>query len=133
MKQSKGILSVTAMLVLLAGAAVAAAQGKPQTGKQSQHTIHDRNGDGICDICGQPVRSGQSNGKGQQAIQGKHWGPGDGTGNQGSGPQDGTGYGAQSGKRSGPQDGSGARTGQQGGQGRAAPQGQGQDRHGGRP
>jgi hypothetical protein len=133
MKQGKAILAVTAMLTFLAGAALAVTQGKAQAAKQSQHTIHDSNGDGICDICGQPVGSGLSNGQGQQAKKGKHWGPGDGTGNQGSRPQDGTGYGAQSGKRSGPQDGSGSRIGQPGGQGHGTSQGQGQVRHGGRP
>ena len=133
MKQSRAILSVTAMLAFLAGAALSVAQSKGQAAKQSQHTIHDRNGDGICDICGQPVGSGSSNAQGQQAKKGKHWGPGDGAGNQGTRPQDGTGYGAQSGNHSGLQDGSGARKGQPGGQGRGTSQGQGQGRRGGRP
>ncbi len=39
-----------------------------------------------------------------QAAKGKRYGPGDGTGNQGQGPRDGTGYGAKSGKRQGSQD-----------------------------
>jgi len=133
MKQSRAVLPAMTMLVFLAGAVVVIAQGKTQTAKQSQHTIHDKNGDGLCDTCGQPAGSGQSNAKAQQAKQGKHWGPGDGTGNQSHGPQDGTGYGAESGRRSGPQDGTGARMGQQSGQGNGGAQGQGQGRHGGRP
>jgi hypothetical protein len=77
-----------------------------------QHALHDANSDGICDLCGNPVGSGRSNAQGQVARKGKHWGPGDGTGNQGVGPRDGTGYGAQSGQKMGPRDGTGRSTNQ---------------------
>jgi hypothetical protein len=53
----------------------------------------DNDGDGICDNCtgtGQGARVGARQGRGGH-------GPGDGTGNQGVGPQDGSGYGARSG------------------------------------
>lgn len=87
-----------------------------------QHALHDANGDGICDVCGNPVGSGRANAQGKAAKNGKHWGPGDGTGNQGVGPRDGTGYGAQSGQKMGPRDGTGRvtnpGTGAGGGQGR---------------
>jgi hypothetical protein len=72
-----------------------------------QHALHDANGDGICDLCGNPVGSGRANAQGKAASKGKHWGPGDCTGNQGAGPRDGTGYGAQSGQKMGPRDGTG--------------------------
>jgi RNA polymerase-binding transcription factor DksA len=75
-----------------------------------QHALHDVNGDGICDLCGNPVGSGNTNAQGQAAKKGKHWGPGDGTGNQSVGPRDGTGYGAQSGQKMGPRYGTGQQT-----------------------
>lgn len=75
-----------------------------------QHALRDANGDGICDHCGNPVGSGRTDALGKSAKKGKHWGPGDGTGNQGVGPQNGTGYGAQSGQRVGPRDGTGRQT-----------------------
>ena len=129
MKALNKSLAVIAITVLLAGVSGVLAQGQGQARKQSQHAIRDANGDGICDNCGQPVGSGQANAQGKQAKKGKHWGPGDGSGNQGSGPKDGTGYGSQSGKGLGPQDGTGPYH-QSGGQGRG--QGQGPVRRGGR-
>ena len=86
---------------MLAPAAVA--QGGQTAPANRQQGVRDANGDGICDVTGQPM------GTGAKADNGKSWGPGDGSGNAGTGPKDGTGYGAQSGKRLGPQDGSGAR------------------------
>jgi hypothetical protein len=68
-----------------------------QRGKVVQHQIRDQNNDGVCDTCGQAVGSGQRNGKGQKAKKGSHYGPGDGTGNQGNGPKNGTGYGRKAG------------------------------------
>ena len=79
-------------------------QAQQQTTDQTrlrQHALQDANGDGICDRCGNPVGSGRANAQGKAAKNGKHWGPGDGTGNQGMGPRDGTGYGAQSGQGTG--------------------------------
>ena len=124
MERSRKLLAVMTISIFLAGPASVLAQGQGQSKKQSQHTIHDANGDGICDDCGLPVGSDQANAQGKQAKKGKHWGPGDGSGNQGSGPKDGTGYGSQSGKGSGPQDGTGPYH-QSGGQGRGQAQGGG--------
>lgn len=76
-------------------------QSTTQT-KLSQHNVRDADGDGFCDQCGNPVGSGKANAQGKTAKKGKHWGPGDGTGNKGVGPQDGTGYGAHSGSQSTP-------------------------------
>ena len=121
-------VAVTAISIMLAGTAGVLAQQQVQSQKRTQHTLHDTNGDGTCDVCGQPVGSGQANAQGQQAKKGKHWGPGDGAGNQGNGPKDGTGYGTQSGRGSGALDGTGPYH-QSGGQNR----GQGMGRRGGRP
>ena len=129
MKVSRNLLAVTVMVFFLAGAPIMFAQGQGQMKKQSQHSINDANSDGICDVCGQPVGSGQANAQGKQSKKGKHWGPGDGTGNQGNGPQDGTGYGSQSGNGIGARDGTGPYH-QSGGQGGG--QGQGAGRRGGR-
>ena len=60
--------------------------------------LHDQNGDGICDLTGQPVRSGRQAGQGARAGKGLRLGPGDGTGNQGNGPRDGTGFGRKAGR-----------------------------------
>ena len=130
MERSKKLLATMTVAMFLAGTTGMVAQGQGQSRNQSQHTIHDANGDGICDNCGQAAGSGQANVQGKQAKKGKHWGPADGSGNQGSGPQDGTGYGSQSGKRSGSRDGTGPYH-QSGGQGRS--QGQGAGGRGGRP
>jgi hypothetical protein len=116
MKLSRNLLVALAMAVLLVGAPALFSQGQEQMRKQSQHGIHDANSDGICDECGQPVGSGLNNAQGKKANKDKHWGPADGSGNQGSGPKDGTGYGSQSGRRIGPQDGTGPYH-QNGGQG----------------
>jgi hypothetical protein len=110
----KRILEIGTLFATLAimGIPAVSAQGSSNTArKQTQHAIHDQNHDGICDVCGLPTGSGQRNAQGQMAKNGKHWGPGDGTGNNSSGPRDGTGFGAQSGSRSGAQDGTGARKG----------------------
>jgi len=53
----------------------------------------DANGDGICDWY-QAGGAGARRGQGPRAGNGGRYGPGDGTGNQGVGPRDGTGYGA---------------------------------------
>jgi len=124
------LLVLVSIATLLVASSSVLAEGNRQPERQSQHSIHDANGDGLCDVCGQAVGSGQVNAQGQKAKKGKHFGSGDGTGNQGNGPQDGTGYGAQSGKRSGPQDGSGVGIGQQSNRGNG---GQGNGRRGGRP
>ena len=54
----------------------------------------DDDGDGICDRCGSrqadQARGGRGNGRGG-------YGPGDGAGNQGVGPRDGSGYGSGTG------------------------------------
>ena len=95
------------MLTLLIFSSQAAAQGNTTTQpptNRAQHQVHDQNGDGLCDVCKQAVGSGRMNAQGQKAQSGKHWGPGDGTGNQGQGRQDGTGYGSQSGQQTGPRD-----------------------------
>ena len=128
MKGYNKFLAVITITVMLVGASAMLAQQQVQSRKQLQHTINDANGDGVCDVCGQPVGSGQANAQGKQAKKGKHWGPGDGSGNQGKGPKDGTGYGSQSGKGIGARDGTGPYH-QIGGQGRG--QGQGSGRRGG--
>jgi hypothetical protein len=127
MKAFSKILAVTTIAVSLAGVSSVLAQTQERPRQQSQHVTHDANGDGICDICTQPVGSGQANAQGQQSKNGKHWGPGDGTGNQGSGPQDGSGYGSQSGNGIGLRDGTGPNH-PNGGQ--AGRQGQGSGRRG---
>ncbi len=82
-------------------------QNQRQVKQQKQHKIKDGDGNGVCDVCGEAVGSGRNNADGKQAKKGKHWGPGDRSGNQGQRPQDGTGYGSRSGKKLGPQDGTG--------------------------
>jgi len=94
-----------ALLVLLGASGVAKAQKKVTAHKQSQHKILDRDRDGICDICNQHAGSGLKNTQGKKAKAGYHYGPGNGTGNQGTTPKDGSGYGAKSGKQSGSQNG----------------------------
>jgi hypothetical protein len=124
------LLFVTLALLMLSSQV--SAQGNTvnsPTLTRSQHQIHDQNGDGLCDVCKQPVGSGRVNAQGQKAQSGKHWGPGDGTGNQGQGPKDGTGYGTQSGQQSGPRDGSGPHGPGAGNSG----SGQGRGRRGGNP
>ncbi len=106
MKGIKQILTLSAAAVLVFGIAEAHSQSSSSTPIQKRAGIVDANGDGICDITGQPVGSGGQAGKAQQAKRGNRKGPGDGTG-----------YGAQSGKRTGPQDGTQARIGQGNGAG----------------
>jgi hypothetical protein len=103
------ILFLAAIAVLSSQAWAQSAPSLTQVGLQSigQCPMHDANGDGICDICGQPVGSGRAAGLGQRAGRGRQYGPGDGSGNQGSGPRDGSGYGAGSGAGSGSCDGTG--------------------------
>lgn len=82
-----------------------------QAKAQKRDRVHVPDGTG-----GQAQKKQQQNKKGQQGRQtakgkqAKH-GPGDGAGNIGNRPNDGTGYGAKSGKRGGPMDGYGSRQG----------------------
>jgi hypothetical protein len=128
MKRLNTILVFASFLLLSIGTFSAFAQYSQSQSPPRQHATQDKNGDGICDVCGQPVGSGQSNAQGEKATRGKHFGPGDGTGNSANRPQDGTGYGSQSGRQIGPQDGSGAGSG-----GFGSMQGQRGGRRGGRP
>jgi hypothetical protein len=111
MKGMKQIMTLSAAAVLVFGIAEAQSQTSSSTPVQTRAGIVDANGDGICDITGQAVGSGGQAGRAQQAKRGNQRGPGDETGNRNNGPKDGTGYGAQSGKRTGPQDGTQARIG----------------------
>jgi len=132
MKAIKHILALSAAALLLFGASGALAQGKPSSPAQKGQGIVDANGDGICDTTGQKIGTGAGTGQGQQVKRGNTNGPGNGTGNQGTGPKDGTGYGAQSGKRTGPQDGTQPRMGQGGRTGQGAPATGSRGRRGGR-
>ena len=105
-------LAIFGVLLLAGSTLTAAAQNQESSTRQvtqqgqlaKQHKVQDANGDGQCDVCKQAVGSGQQNGQGQKADKGKHWGPGDGTGQKDNPPKDGTGYGANSGKGNGAQD-----------------------------
>jgi hypothetical protein len=101
-------------------------QVKKQQKPMKQHTVRDRDGNGVCDICGQSNGAGQKSANGQKAEKGKHWGPADGSGNQSNRPRNGTGYGSNSGRGSGPMDGTGA------GNGHGRRGGSGNGRRGGR-
>lgn len=92
------ILSLGAALALGATAYAGDDGNAPAAAIAGQNTAGphfvDNDGDGICDYY--QARGGQ--GVGQRARgKGKRLGPGDGTGNQGVGPRDGTGYGAKAG------------------------------------
>jgi hypothetical protein len=128
MKKVKTILVFTSFLVLSAGTFSAFGQYSQSQSRQRQHATQDKNGDGTCDVCGQTAGSGKSDAHGEEANRGKHFGPGDGSGNGGTRPQDGAGCGSQSGRRTGPQDGFGAGSG-----GFGSMQGQGGGQRGGRP
>lgn len=132
MKAIKHILALSAAALLLFGASGALAQGKPSSPAQKGQGIVDANGDGICDITGKEIGSGAGNTQGQQARRDNTNGPGDGTGNLGARPKDGTGYGAQSGKRTGPQDGSQSRIHRGNSMGSANPAAGGRARRSGR-
>ena len=90
-----------AVLLVLGTITLAGAQTSTSARGQGQHALHDQNKDGICDICSNPVGSGRVDTQGRESDAGKHFGPGDGTGNMGTGPRDGSGYGSQVGKRAG--------------------------------
>jgi len=75
-------------------------QAKAQTGP----LFVDADGDGICDNLGAKLRQGKGR---MNAMHGKRHGPGDGTGNQGIRPMDGTGFGPGSGQGTGVCDGTG--------------------------
>ena len=109
MKGIKQVLTLSAAAVFALGIANAQSQNGSSTPVQKRTGIVDANGDGICDITGRAIGSGTQAGKAQHFNRGNSKGPGDGTGNQGNGPKDGTGYGSQSGIRTGPQDGTQAR------------------------
>lgn len=111
MKSIKEVLILSAAAVLALGIANAQSQTGPSAPVQKRAGIVDANGDGICDITGQAIGSGRQAGKARRANRGNPRGPGDGTGNLENRPKDGTGYGSQSGKRTGPRDGTQARMG----------------------
>ena len=101
----------TAMALALVGALgvmfshdALAQQKGTGTGRGAQFV--DQNGDGVCDNFG--TKSGQKMGN---SAKGKRSGPGDGTGNMGQGPKDGTGYGKSAGNGTGICDGTGPKGG----------------------
>ena len=115
MKRAWKVLLVAALLAILGSFGQVLSQGKssvPEARKGSQvqkqeksskqHTVRDRDQNGICDVCKRPTASGQKNSSGKKAEKGKHWGPGDGSGNRSDRPKDGSGYGTKSGQRTGP-------------------------------
>jgi len=132
MKTTKNILLLSVVVLLLLGASNAMAQGNSAAAARNGQGIVDANGDGICNITGKEIGSGAGNTQGQQARRDNTNGPGDGTGNLGARPKDGTGYGAQSGKRTGPQDGSQSRIHRGNSMGSANPAAGGRARRGGR-
>jgi hypothetical protein len=88
MKTSRGIV-VAALIASLALSTPAFAAGKGQgnqTRSGNQIQKQQRLRDGSCTQSGNPT--------GQKAKKGNTYGPGDGSGNQGIGPKDGTGYGS---------------------------------------
>ena len=108
---------ISAALLLAFGiglTAEAAAQEKVQARTKIQQKVQakvqtgplfvDADGDGICDNVGAKLRQGKGR---MNAMHGKHYGPGDGTGNQGIRPMDGTGFGPGSGQGTGVCDGTG--------------------------
>lgn len=81
-------------LLLTAATAIAASaqtapKGPPAGAPGMGANFVDADGDGICDY----FQSGTPRGRGAQAGKRGGYGPGNGTGNQGVGPRDGTGYG----------------------------------------
>jgi len=74
-----------ALAMVVAVAATGYAQSAPKPTAVGPAFV-DANGDGICD-------NWPGTGTGTQAKKGNRYGPGDGTGLQGNGPRDGTGYG----------------------------------------
>jgi len=88
MKRSRGIV-VAALIASLALSTPAFAAGKGQgnqTRSGNQIQKQQRLRDGSCTQSGTPL--------GAKNKKGNNYGPADGSGNQGIGPKDGTGYGA---------------------------------------
>lgn len=115
----KRTLIAAACLVLVSAPFAVAQQAPPPAGSTPTQTgvgpnFVDADGDGICDLQG--TRAGQRRGRGM--------GPGDGTGHQGNGPRDGSGFGAMNGGGQG-RNCTGTCTGQ-------GPQGRGMGRRGAR-
>jgi hypothetical protein len=77
------------------------AQQKTTTQSRGAQFV-DKDGDGVCD--NYASRSAQKMGNSQRV---KGYGPGNGTGNMGQGPKDGTGYGKKAGAGTGVCDGTG--------------------------
>ena len=80
MRAIKYILALAAVTLLFSASSILA-QGKSTGPVQGKPSIVDANGDGICDLTGRQI----------------------GTGNLGNEPRNGSGFGAQSGRRLGPQ------------------------------
>ena len=99
---------VTCLVLTVAGLEVLAQNASPADTQQLriQKELMSRQ-----TIQGQTVSTGQKNGQVNGAGKGKQAGPADGTGNKGSRPKDGSGYGSNSGQKNGPQDGTGPRCG----------------------
>jgi hypothetical protein len=77
------------VVIVMSGAAGAQSQGTANAPTAVAPSFVDANGDGVCDNC-----TGTPRDRGQKARKGKGGaGPGNGTGNQGVGPRNGSGYG----------------------------------------
>ena len=74
--------------MVISGAAGAQSTGTTRPPDRVGPAFVDANADGVCDNC-----TGTPPGQGQKVRKGKGgYGPGNGTGNQGVGPRDGSGY-----------------------------------------
>lgn len=104
MKILKRTTILSGIATLLLSFAPARGQGRESVPIQKMQGVVDANGDGICDVTGRAIGVGGGWRQGIQSALGHRSGPGDGTGNQGQQPKDGTGYGARSGRMNGPQD-----------------------------
>ncbi|MBM4159978.1 MAG: hypothetical protein FJ217_02650 [Ignavibacteria bacterium] len=102
MNAALGVALVLALSAFFTNEAAAQSKGT-EKGKRGAMFI-DKDGDGICDNF--PARAAQNQGQ-RFGMKGKRFGPGDGTGNKGIGPKDGTGYGPGSGTGTGVCDGTG--------------------------
>lgn len=90
MKTRYGIVAVVLIGSLVLTAPALAAGGKGQAAQKQTRSMTQTQ-------TKQPLKAGSGNQTGTMGAKtqaGKTYGPGDGTGNQGTGPKDGTGYGA---------------------------------------
>jgi hypothetical protein len=91
----KFVIAAIGLVAIVAAVGLVSAGYGPDAAERSQENFVDADEDGVCDNMVDEDGNGVND---NRQMNGKCYGPGDGTGNAGVGPKDGSGYGLGNGE-----------------------------------